>query len=76
MKHSRNNQNQYQKSEFILNEFDKKNENHRQIEDQYNEEYEYFLNKKKYHIDTKIIIQKIFKIHKCRKCKKNFAFNN
>ncbi len=76
MKHSRNNQNHYQKSKFILNEFDKENENHRHVENQYNEEYEYFLNEKKYHIDTELITQKIFKIHKCRKCKRDFAFSN
>jgi hypothetical protein len=66
MKYSRNNQNHYQKLKSILNEFNKENEDYRHVENQYNEEYEYFLNKKKYHIDTKLITQKSSKIHRCR----------
>jgi hypothetical protein len=40
MKNSRNDQEQ----EFISNEFDKKNEKSHQIENQFIEEYDYFLN--------------------------------
>ncbi len=78
MKNSRNDQNQYQKSELITNECDKKNQNSYEFEesDSRSEKFSYFLNEKKYHIDTELITQKIFKIHKCRKCKKNFASNN
>jgi hypothetical protein len=72
MKNSRNDQ----KQEFISNEFDKKNENSHQIENQFIEEYDYFLNEDEYHIDTKMIVQKNLKIHQCRKCKKEFSFNN
>jgi hypothetical protein len=72
MKNSRSDQ----KQELISNEFDKKNENHHQTDDQLNEKYDYFLNENEYHIDTKMIVQKNFKIHQCRKCKKEFSFNN
>jgi hypothetical protein len=72
MKNSQNDQ----KQKFILNEFDKKNENHHQIKNQFIEKYDYFFNEDEYYIDIKIIVSKNFKIHQCRKCKKEFSFNN
>ncbi len=72
MKNSRNDQ----KQKLISNESDKKNKNHHQIKNQFTEKYDYFLNEDEYHINIEMIVQKNLKIHQCRKCRKEFSFNN
>jgi hypothetical protein len=76
MKDSRNDQNQHQKSKFIINECDKKNQNSYKLEesDSRFEKFNYFFKKNEYHIEIELIAQN--KSHECRRCKTNFSFNN
>jgi hypothetical protein len=75
---SRNIQKDCEKSEFTTDEQDKKNYDSYESEKANDraENFNYFLNEDEYHIDTKMINQKTFKIHQCCKCKKKFSFNN
>ncbi len=65
-----------QDHDIFLNENNKKNENLHDIDDHFNEKFSYFLNENEYHIDTEMINQNNSKTHQCRKCKKEFSFNN
>ncbi len=76
MKDSRNDQNQHQKSELIINEYDEENQNSYELErsDSRFEKFNYFFNENEYHIEIELIAQN--KSHECRRCKTNFSFNN
>ncbi len=75
---SRNIQKHCEKSEFTTDEQDKKNYDSYESKKANDraENFNYFLNEDEYHIDTKMINQKMSKIHQCRKFKKKFSFNN
>jgi hypothetical protein len=78
LKDSRDTQKHCEKSEFTIDEQNKKNYYSYKSEraDDRAENLSYFFNEDEYHIDTKMISQKMLKIHQCRKCKREFSFKN